>query len=147
MHKVAVFGTRHILTESPVFEGQEPVYQEYFRGELLAWYSTGKLEEALSYKFDIFVVSIRPAFGPQDDWWRALIPPEKVFNAKRVFAALMSGDPMEAVFEPWRELFRWLDLTWPEGEFKDFDDPATWLATHYAIKDGSMFVGHGVLCG
>ena len=145
MHKVAVFGTRHILADSPVFEGQESVYQEYFDGRLLAWYSTGKLEEALALKMEVYVVSIRPAFGPQDAWWRALVPSERVFNSKRIFAGLMSDDPMAAVFEPWRELFALLGLPWPEGQFKDFDDPAVWLATHYAVKDGSMFAGHGLL--
>ncbi len=145
MRMVAVFGTRHILTESPVFSGQLPMHVEFIEGREFSWYSTGKLEEALAGNYDVYVVSIRPAFGPQDDWWRALIPPDRIFNARRILFSLLSDDPMEAVFEPWRALYAILGATWPEGEFKDFDDPATWLAANHGVRDGSLFAGHGAL--
>lgn len=146
LHRVAIFGTRHILTEAPLYQGQEPVYKERYRGRELAWYSTGKLEEALGQGMDVYVVSIRPVFGPQDDWWRARVDAGKVFNAGRIFASLMSGNPMEAAFEPWRRLYGLLGVDWPEGAFHDFDDPAVWLASKYGVKDGSLFTGFRLMC-
>jgi hypothetical protein len=146
LHDVAVFGTRHILTESPVFDGQQPAYQEYFRGDLLAWYSTGKLEEALAKGMEVYVVSIRPVFGQQDAWWQALVPADRVFNATGIFAAAVNGDPLEASFAPWRRLYRQLGVPWPEGQFSDFDDPSLWLASNCGVKDGSLFTGHRLLC-
>jgi hypothetical protein len=146
LRNVAVFGTRHILAESPLFAGQEPVYQEYFRGELLAWYSTGKLEEALAQGMEVYVVSIRPVFGQQDVWWQDLVAPDRVFNATGIFAAAVNGDPLEASFVPWRSLYGLLGIPWPEGRFRDFDDPAVWLASQHGVKDGSLFAGHHLLC-
>jgi hypothetical protein len=146
LHNVAVFGTRHIMTESPVFDGQPPSYQEYFRGELLTWYSTGKLEEALAQGMEVYVVSIRPVFGQQDAWWQAMVPAGRIFNATGIFAAAVNGDPMAASFVPWRSLFRLIGVPWPEGQFRDFDDPSVWLASRYGVKDGSLFAGHRLLC-
>ncbi len=143
---VAIFGTRHILADSPLFAGQEPAFRETHRGRALAWYSTGKLEEALAKGLKVYVVSIRPAFGPQDDWWRALVPAERTFNTPGIFAAAAAGDPMETAFEPWRRVYGLLGLPWPEGRFQDFDDPAVWLASHYGVKDGSLFAGHRLFC-
>lgn len=146
LSRVAVFGTRHILAESPLYPGQPSVYEEWFRGEHLLWYSTGKLEEALAQGADVYVVSIRPLFGPQDEWWLKLVGRDRAYNARRVMAAALSGDAMEAVYEPWRLLFGRLEIPWPEGVFRDFDDPAIWLASRHGIKDGSLFQGHGLWC-
>ncbi len=66
--KVAVFSTTHIQAERPLFEGQEPVFELWHRGKPLSWYSTGKLEEAISSGYTVYVCSIRPVFGPHDDW-------------------------------------------------------------------------------
>ncbi len=143
--KVAVFGTRHILASSPLYDGQPPVHQEWHRGQRLDWYSTGKLEEAVARGLEIYVVSIRPAFGPQDEWWLEIVGRERAFNAGRIFAAAVSGDPMEAAYEPWRLLFSRLGIPWPEGAFHDFDDPAIWLASRHGIRDGSLFRGHALL--
>lgn len=143
---IAVFGTRHILAERPCFTDQQPVFSEWYRGRRLDWYSTGKLEEAMAKSFEVYVVSIRPVFGPQDEWWLDLVGRSRSFNARNVLAAAASGDPMSAVYEPWRQLFMRLDIPWPEGVFNDFDDPAVWLASRCGVKDGSMFEGHGLMC-
>ena len=144
LNKVAVFGTRHILASAPLFAGQQPVHEEWSDGKRHCWYSTGKLEEALAQGADVYVVSIRPVFGPWDEWWLKLVGRDRVYNARRVMTAAISGDPMEAVYEPWRLLFGRLGIPWPEGVFQDFDDPAIWLASRHGIRDGSLFRGHGL---
>jgi len=145
--KVAVFGTRHILAEAPLYAGQEPVYDEWFRGEHFSWYSTGKLEEALAQGLDVYVVSIRPVFGRQDQWWLKLVGDGRAYNARRSLAAAMAGgDAMEAVYEPWKLFFGRLGVPWPENTFTDFDDPAIWLASRHGVRDGSMFRGHTYWC-
>ncbi|MFC1702957.1 hypothetical protein ACFLZO_00640 [Patescibacteria group bacterium] len=142
---IAVFGTRHIFAEEPLFEGQEPKWEEWFRGKKYSWYSTGKLEEAVSAGCEIFVCSIRPVFGPHDNWWRELVQNDHIFNSERILSGLMSANYMEAVFAPWKALFEKLGLPWDQS-FDDFDDPAIALSTRYGVRDGSMFMGHALLC-
>jgi len=143
--KIAVFGTRHINAEEPLFPGQEPIHDLWHRGERLRWYTTGKLEEAIALGYEVYVVSIRPVFGPHDRWWQALVPSSHVLFSSGLLAASARGDPMAAVFAPWREVFARLGVPWDES-FSDFDDPATALSTRHGIRDGSMFTGHRLLC-
>lgn len=143
--KIAVFGTRHINAETPLFPEQAPVHELWHRGEHLRWYSTGKLEEAIALGYEVYVVSIRPTFGPHDRWWQALVEPSHVLATGGLFAAAARGDPMTAVFAPWRELFARLGVPWNDV-FSDFDDPAIELSARYGVRDGSTFIGYRLLC-
>jgi hypothetical protein len=140
--RVAVFGTTHIMSSRPVFAGQKPVHTEFHRGRRLDTYSTGRLEEALSKGYEVFVCSIRPSFGKHDAWWRRLLGADRVLNAKGLLAAADGASALAAAFAPWRELYRRLGAHWPEGKFIDIDDPADWLSAEYGVVRGASFRGH-----
>ncbi len=114
LHRRIVFGTTDIFRETPRYEGQAPVHAERHRGRGLAWYSTGRLEAALAAGLEVYVCSVRPAFGPQDAWWRRLVDPARVFFNPGLFAAAAVA-PGEALLGPWRRLYAALGFPWPQG--------------------------------
>lgn len=141
LKKVVVFGTRHLESRQPVFFGQIPTHEEVFRGQRLLTYSTGRLEQALGLGLTVYVVSIRPAFGPHDQWWRQQLPPENVLNATGIFASTDGSQAMTAAFRPWRELYLRLGVTWPEQGFSDLDDPAKYLIEVHGAIDPNCLTG------
>lgn len=142
LSRVIIFGTTHILSDRPIFRGQKPVHVEVRRGRRLRTYSTGRLEEALALGLEVFVCSIRPAFGPADAWWRGLVDQDRVYNASHIFAATDGDAALAAAHEPWRQLYRRLRLHWPENRFTDIDDPAEWLFEHHGVRRGTSLRGY-----
>ena len=142
--KNVIFGTRDICVEEPLFDGQLPVYQEISGGEMLRWYSTGKLEQAIAAGCTAYVVSIRPAFGPHDEWWRALVPPDRVFVNAGMMAAFTGAPAVAKVFDAWRRFYARFGLRWSDA-FSDLDDPRTHAVEKLGFVDGSAFAGHSPL--
>ena len=143
--KKAIFGTRDIYDTRPAHTGQAPTHEEIGRfGGRHSWYSTGKLEEALASGYEIYVISIRPAFGPHDDWWRALVPSENVYVNPGIMAAFM-GDPTSSrVHGAWQNFYRRFGLPWSHT-FRDLDDPRTAAVTLHGFTDGGSFYGRTIL--
>ncbi len=129
--RIIVFGTSDICVEDPVFPGQRAIHEEGRE----RWYSTGRLERALTMGIEICVCSVRPAFGPHDAWWQKHVPPERVFAPK--LDVRMSGDDFKdrVLFEPWRRFFAHAGLEWP-------DDGRDGLDVRRDL-DGSQGVLHG----
>ena len=136
-----IFGTRDIYVEEPLFPGQRPVYEEVSGGELLRWYSTGKLEQAIAAGCTTYVVSIRPAFGPHDEWWQALVPPDRVFVNAGMMAAFTGAPAMAKVFDAWRRFYARFGLRWSDA-FSDLDDPRKTAVEKHGFIDGGVFSGH-----
>lgn len=63
-----VFGTTHLYQTVAAFHGQEPIAHYRHREETHLFWSTGRLEEALDRGMEVYIVSIRFAFGEHDDW-------------------------------------------------------------------------------
>ena len=141
LNKVVVFGTRHLESSRLVFPGQPPVHEELFRGQRHQTFSTGRLEQALRLGLTVYVVSIRPAFGPHDEWWLKLVPSENVLNTADILMSAGADQATAAAFRPWRELYRRLGLYWPPGQFRDLDDPARYLVKTYGIVDPTHLTG------
>jgi hypothetical protein len=111
--RIIVFGTSDLSRATRAHVGQKPVYQEVWRRQMLRWYSTGRLEQALTLGSEICVCTVRPIFGKHDDWWRALVPPERVF-APQISSGMTQASFREALlFEPWRRFFAYAGLAWP----------------------------------
>jgi hypothetical protein len=142
LKRTVVFGTRHLESRRPVFTGQLPAHEEVFRGQRLLTYSTGRLEQALSLGLTVYVVSIRPAFGPHDEWWRQQLPSENVLNSSDIFASANAAQALSSAFRPWRELFRRLGVKWPDEGFKDLDDPSQYLVKVYGSIDPLCLTGN-----
>ncbi len=100
--------------------------------------SRGALERALEDGFTIYVVSNRDALTHQDNWWRALIPPERVFHIDQQ-AELNSGLNLNA---PWKKLYEALRLTYPRqiNAGKDCGD-ASWTAARLALTQHGCRLG------
>lgn len=114
--RIAVFGTTAIMSDMPVFKGQQPVHSEIWRRKYYASYSTGRLERALDLGLEVWVCSIRPAFGPQDGWWRKLVPAERVLGTD-LSVMDVGRNGMAGLLEPWKRLYERFGLLW--GGFTD----------------------------
>lgn len=111
--RIVVFGTTDLTRETPAYYGQPPAHEEVWRRQLLRWYSTGRLEQALGLGVEVCVCTVRPLFGAHDRWWRDLVPPERVF-APRLESRMGWARMRDAVlFEPWRRFFVHAGLEWP----------------------------------
>jgi hypothetical protein len=143
--QIVVFGTRHLESDGPLYLGQSPVYTEHRRGQHLRTYSTGRLEEALRLGLRVYVVSIRPAFGPQDEWWRRALPAERVRSTPGIFQIRSGREILPAVFRPWVELYEELGLPWPQAGFSNIDEPARHLHENLGLVDPESLIGFRVL--
>lgn len=114
--RIAVFGTTAIATERPVYKGQRPMHQEVWRRKLYLTYSTGRLERALDLGMEVWICSIRPAFGDQDRWWLALVPPERVLCTDPSMM-MDARNGLARLLEPWKRLYERFGLPW--GGFAD----------------------------
>ena len=123
MSRIAIFRTTFILDFYPVIPGQSSVYEEKYHGNILKWYSTGKLEEAVARGYEVVVCSFRPILGPQDEWWRRLVSPGNVFLAFDLLGRFDLREASKMLLRPWQRLFERLgvpwDPAWTEAEDSD----------------------------
>lgn len=134
---IVVFGTTAILSETPMFDGQPSVYEHGCPKHGYKVWSSGKLERAIALRHDIYVCTVMPLFRPEDDWWRALVPPERIYRP--ITDARGTTDQMFEHFinEPWRRFLTDIGRAWPEG----VDDAIEWRETLDG-SDGLLYGGH-----
>jgi len=131
---IVAFGTTAIMSGDPLFDGQPPVYRHTCPEHGYDCYSTGKLEAALAEGHDVYVVTIIPLPRPEDAWWRARVPPERIYSP-----VLDARGTREQIYDhfindPWRRFLADIGRPWPKGV-----DAFTWRET----LDGS----NGILYG
>ena len=140
MAQRVIFSTTDIQTEHELYPGQRPVSIETYRGRVLETYSTGRLEAAFGRGMEIYLVSIRQAFGSHDRWWRELIRPEHVWQTAGVMSACrhsING----VLLEPWTKLYALLGIPWTDG-MQDPDQARAALVADHGFTDGKTFRGY-----
>ena len=133
---ITVFGTTAMIAEAPVFPGQPPIYERGCPKHGYKAWSSGKLELALATGHDVYVVTVVPIFRPEDAWWRALVPPERVYRP----VGDARGTPDQAfehfINDPWRRFLSDIGRPWPDG----VDDAIEWRETLDG-SDGLLYGG------
>ena len=133
---IVVFGTTAIVSEHPMYPGQPPVYENRCLIHGYRSWSSGKLERALGEGHDVYVCTVLPLFRPEDAWWRALVPPDRIYRP----VSDARGKPEEAfdhfVNDPWRRFLADIGRSWPRG----VDDAIEWRETLDG-SDGLLYGG------
>ena len=133
---IVVFGTTAIVSELPMFPGQRPVYENACAVYGYKAWSSGRFERALADGSDVYVVTVLPLFRPEDAWWRALVPPERIYRP----VADARGSAEEAfdhfVNDPWRRFLADIGRPWPDG----VTDALEWRETLDG-SDGLLYGG------
>jgi hypothetical protein len=136
--KRIVFGSNQLMSDKPTYDGQTPVFQGFvdmLAPTFMTKWSTGRLEKALALGMEAFVLSLKPALGPQDSWWRKIVPPENVFLYEELRAGKLSYVEIgRRAFLPWQRLFVRLGISW-ESRYESTDVARAALATH-DVLDG-----------
>lgn len=137
--KIVVFGTTALYKKVPLYEGQKPVFENQCKkGHHEAFWSTGKLEEALERHYRVYVVSVRWAFYEYDCWWIDALPEEHIFhNGMAVLGKFPARDLQARLLYSWRSFYEHLGIEWDE-HFIEWDDPLMHLITHHGIVHGSV---------
>lgn len=109
---VAVLTPGAIYDFTPATRNQQRVATCNARGGNTPVYSTGRLEQAVSEQFDVWVVTSRHELEPSDEWWTKLLPSGRVLTLYERSSGLM---------EPWLILLLTLmyeldPSAWPEED-------------------------------
>ena len=133
---IVVFGTTDILSEKPVFPGQEPIYVNDCPRHGYRLWSHGKLERAVEQGHEVYVVTVIPIFRPEDAWWRELVPPDRIYRP----VTDAHGSPDQAfehfINAPWKRFLADIGRPWPEG----VKDAIEWRRTLDG-SDGLLYGG------
>lgn len=140
LRHIAILSTTDIQAEHPAYPGQAPVPGGTPGRRVPGVWSTGRLEQALRLGLDVFVCSIRPAFGPHDRWWRAMVPPDKVFCADGLLRPFRPSEAERLLIEPWRRLYAALGVRWDPSLTHERDARAR-LVDRFGAVDGATLSG------
>ena len=133
---LAVFGTTAIVSETPMYGGQQPVYENGCPRHGYKIWSSGRLERAIGEGYDVYVVTVIPLFRPEDEWWRELVPADHIYRpvtdargtAEQVFDHFIN--------DPWRRFLADIGRAWPKGVV----DAIAWRETLDG-SDGLLYGG------
>ncbi len=134
---IVVFGTTAILSERPSYPDQAPIYENRCARHGYKVWSTGKLERALAEGHEVYVCTVIPLFRPEDAWWRALVPPDRIYRPRTDARGTRQEAFDHFINEPWRRFLADIGRDWPPG----VGDAIVWRETLDG-SSGLLYGGH-----